>query len=621
MRKAEKDFMSNRKKTEKQRQPEIQRLLARISELERIETEQKLTAEALKESERRYQELYRMVRLMCDNVPDLIWAKNLDKHFMFVNSAICEKLLNAADKEEPIGKTDMFFAERERKLHPGDTNWHTFGEICRDSDSIVMKSRQADRFDEFGNIKGSFLRLDVYKAPFWDENGTMIGTVGCGRDVTREREIEDELRRSEKRYRAIVETQTELICRFLPDGTLTFVNEAYCRYFGRQPQDLVGQNFLDLIPEEEHDFVHKKFKTLTPDNQTTTYEHRAITAEGGSRWMRWVDQAIFNDQRKLVEFQSVGWDITERKEIEEELRIAEINLQEQVKDRTAELSLKNEQLLKEIAIRRNAEQELQNAFTRLQQAHEELKTAQLQIIRAAKMESVGMLAAGVAHEVKNPLATILMGIDYLTTAVSWDERTGSVLESMEDAVTRADSIIRGLLDYSVVSDIVSEECSIHDIIAKSINLVKHELDKKNIRLVKDLSRDGHLIRLDAEKICQVFVNLMLNAIHATPDEGTITVTTHVQMITERDTSKSYVAGGKFEIGDRVIIVEIADTGHGIPDDQLVKVFDPFFTVNPSGKGTGLGLTVTKNIIESHGGIIDITNRKEGGVSSIIVLKM
>jgi signal transduction histidine kinase len=214
-----------------------------------------------------------------------------------------------------------------------------------------------------------------------------------------------------------------------------------------------------------------------------------------------------------------------------------------------------------------------------------------------------------------------MGIDYLTTAVSWDERTGSVLESMEDAVTRADSIIRGLLDYSVVSDIVSEECSIHDIIAKSINLVKHELDKKNIRLVKDLSRDGHLIRLDAEKICQVFVNLMLNAIHATPDEGTITVTTHVQMITEHDTSKSYVAGGKLEIGDRVIIVEIADTGHGIPDDQLVKVFDPFFTVNPSGKGTGLGLTVTKNIIESHGGIIDITNRKEGGVSSIIVLKM
>lgn len=613
--------MGNTEKMEEQKQSEIQSLLARIDELEQIEENQKLTAEALKESERRYRELYCMVRLMCDNVPDLIWAKDLDKRFTFVNSSICEKLLNAADTKEPIGKNDMFFAERERFSHIDDPAWHTFGEICQDSDSIVMESKQAERFDEWGNVKGSFLRLDVYKAPFLDENGTMIGTVGCGRDVTREREIEDELRRSEKRYRAIVETQTELICRFLPDGTLTFVNEAYCRYFDKKQQDLVGRSFLNLIPEEDREYVCEKFNALTPDNPTATYEHRVMTIDGDVRWMRWVDQAIFSNNTQLIEFQSVGWDITERKNIEEELRIAKNHLEEQVKARTAELSLKNEQLLKEVAIRRNAEQELQEAFTSLQKAHEEVKTAQLQIIRAAKMESVGMLAAGVAHEVKNPLATILMGIDYLQTALSSDERTDLILENMEDAVIRADSIIRGLLDYSAVSDILSDECSLDDIISKSINLVKHELDKKNIKLIKELSLDGHLIRLDAEKISQVFVNLMLNAIHATPDGGTIKVTTYDQQITEHDASKSYMVDGIMEVGDRVVIAEITDTGPGIPENQLVKVFDPFFTTNPLGKGTGLGLTVSKNIIESHGGIIDITNREEGGVSSVVILKM
>jgi signal transduction histidine kinase len=133
-----------------------------------------------------------MVRLMCDNVPDLIWAKDLKKRFIFTNKAICTKLLNAEDTDEPIGKTDMYFASRERHSHPEDPQYHTFGEICRDSDSVVMKSKKSERFDEFGNVKGQFLFLDVHKAPFWDEQGNLIGTVGCGRDVSKEKQLEEE---------------------------------------------------------------------------------------------------------------------------------------------------------------------------------------------------------------------------------------------------------------------------------------------------------------------------------------------------------------------------------------------------------------------------------------------
>jgi signal transduction histidine kinase/DNA-binding response OmpR family regulator len=150
----------------------------------------------LKESEERYKSLYQLIRLLCDNVPDMIWAKDMENRFIFVNQAHM-RLLNARDTDEPIGKTDMYFAARERADHPDQPDWHTLGEICVDSDAVVMSTEIARRFDESGNVKGQFLFLDVYKAPFRDEQGLMIGTVGCGRDVTREKQLEAEHRQME----------------------------------------------------------------------------------------------------------------------------------------------------------------------------------------------------------------------------------------------------------------------------------------------------------------------------------------------------------------------------------------------------------------------------------------
>jgi len=161
-------------------------------------TERKQAEEAVRQSEEKYKSLYCMVRLMCDNVPDLIWAKDMKKKFVFTNKAMCEKLLNAKNTDEPIGKTDMYFAKRERETHADKPEWHTFGEICRDSDFIIMENKKKERFDEFGNVKGKFLYLDVYKAPFMNEQGKMIGTVGCGRDVTKEKHIEEKIKSSLK---------------------------------------------------------------------------------------------------------------------------------------------------------------------------------------------------------------------------------------------------------------------------------------------------------------------------------------------------------------------------------------------------------------------------------------
>jgi len=137
-----------------------------------------------------------------------------------------------------------------------------------------------------------------------------------------ERMVEErtrELRESEKRYHAIIEDQTELICRFLPDGTLTFVNRAYCRYFDKKPDELIGRSFMPLIPQEDREKVEQRFTSLSPENPVVTYEHRVILPDGEIRWQQWTDRAIFDEQGRLIEFQSVGRDITDRVRAEQEI--------------------------------------------------------------------------------------------------------------------------------------------------------------------------------------------------------------------------------------------------------------------------------------------------------------
>ncbi|MDD1713005.1 MAG: PAS domain S-box protein, partial [Methanoregulaceae archaeon] len=225
---------------------------------------QKQTEQNLVESEKNYKNLYSLVRLMCDNVPDLIWAKDLDGHFLFTNRAMCRLLLNAFDTNEPIGKTDLYFADRERRLHPEDAGWHTFGENCIDSDAIVRETKRAERFDEYGRVKGELLYLDVSKAPFLDEDGHIIGTVGCGRDVTREQMIRDALRESEEKYRVLVENSLDGILIQDFSGNILFVNHAIVRVLGlKDPSEIVGKNSLDLVIPEYRDIAIQDFANVS----------------------------------------------------------------------------------------------------------------------------------------------------------------------------------------------------------------------------------------------------------------------------------------------------------------------------------------------------------------------
>ena len=149
------------------------------------------------------------------------------------------------------------------------------------------------------------------------------GVVISHIDITDRVAAEEALRRSEERYRAVVEDQTELVCRFLPDTTLTFVNGAYARYFGRSPDELIGQSFLILIPEAQHEPARQHIRSLLENPRVGSYEHEVWTHQGQLRWQQWVDRPIRDSSGRVVEFQSVGRDVTERKLVEKALRESE----------------------------------------------------------------------------------------------------------------------------------------------------------------------------------------------------------------------------------------------------------------------------------------------------------
>jgi PAS domain S-box-containing protein len=162
--------------------------------------------------------------------------------------------------------------------------------------------------------------------PIRDERGEIYRLAGIVEDITERKQFEDALRKSEERYRSVVESQTELICRFLPDTTLTFVNSTYCRYFGKTQEELIGMKYLDLIPEPAREITREHIGSLIENPRVEIHEHEVMLPDGGIGWQQWVDHAILDEGGKVIEFQAVGRDITERKQIEEERRESEERL-------------------------------------------------------------------------------------------------------------------------------------------------------------------------------------------------------------------------------------------------------------------------------------------------------
>ena len=320
---------------------------------------------------------------------------------------------------------------------------------------------------------------------------------------------------------------------------------------------------------------------------------------GRRRWHSTTKVPLRNMEGSVIGLVAISSDVTERKRSEQALQSANDDLARHKDD-------------------------LQRALSDLQHSHEELKAAQFQLIQAEKMQSIGRLAAGVAHEVKNPLGILGMGVDYLAKNLqSPDENVALILTDMSDAIKRADGIIMGLLDFSVPHALDCHAEDLGGLIEQSLGLVRHTMASAQVKLVKEFPAGLPAAWLDRNKIKQVFVNVLTNAIHAMPNGGVLTARTSCRQLRadEVDRDAGSRLADRFRAGETVVLAEVLDTGHGIPESKLVHIFDPFFTTKETGQGTGHGLTVTKKIVELHGGSLDIRNRKEGGVAVTIMFKV
>ena len=243
-----------------------------------------------------------------------------------------------------------------------------------------------------------------------------------------------------------------------------------------------------------------------------------------------------------------------------------------------------------------------------------LELAHQRLVRAAKMKSIGQLAAGVAHEVKNPLAVISLGVEFLHSNPDRDATEQQILNDMDNAVQRADRVIRGLLDYSHYSKLERRPGDINEAIKQSLRLVEHEMKKHQIEVCSDL---GILEAacFDFTRIQQVFINLFVNSAQAMAEKGRLEIVSkmHNLSLSEAELSQYY------RPGQRVIKVTVTDTGPGIGDTESDKIFDPFYTTKDIGQGTGLGLSESRNIMELHNGTLHLRNYEPTGACAVVIL--
>jgi signal transduction histidine kinase len=242
-------------------------------------------------------------------------------------------------------------------------------------------------------------------------------------------------------------------------------------------------------------------------------------------------------------------------------------------------------------------QQLEKSHRELQFSHQQLEQAQVQLIRTEKLASLGQLAAGVAHEINNPLGTITIYAHLLLKSLEQDDPRREDVELIVKEASRTKEIVQGLLSFARETKLRPGRININELLDDVLGLMENQALFHNIKVKKSFASDMPTINADYAQLKQVFLNIILNAAQAMEGKGTITLTT---------------VGMK-----RSIKVKIQDTGPGIPPETLEKIFLPFFTTKE--KGTGLGLAISYGIVERHGGKIDVKSALGKGATFIISL--
>lgn len=369
------------------------------------------------------------------------------------------------------------------------------------------------------------------------QENRLLGYMDVSHDITRRVEAEQALRESEARYRAIVEDyQTELICRFKPNGALTFANEVYCRYFGKSRDELLGMNLLYYVPENERPRLIQHLSAFSPSHAVATLEHQVSLPEHGLRWLQRTDRAIFDERGRLFEFQSVARDITDRKSMEAQIHAA--------------------------------------------QAH---------LVQAARMATIGEIASGVAHQIYNPLTTIIADAQILLRSLREDEAARESAEAIEQAGWRLQQVVQRLMEFSRPASETHTRISVNETIHSALSLVHASIEAIGCRLERRLADGLPQVMGNPRQLESLWVNLLLLARDAVEAQGGGKERL-IRILSQEDARGA-------------VCVEVRDNGCPIPPEQFATIFEPNFVGPTSGRGTGMELSICREIARQHGGQI------------------
>lgn len=335
------------------------------------------------------------------------------------------------------------------------------------------------------------------------------------------------------------------------------------------------KSFIGLIYPEDRESTENSIRQQIELNKKFQVEYRILNCNGSIHWISEIGR-VYVDEDNSGFIDGIINDITSRKVLELEVEQYRNNLEQLVKQRTEELEVANEELKTTL---------------------EQLNKTQLQLIQSEKMASLGILTAGFAHEINNPLNFIMGGYSALQEMVDSgnfeNQDAMLILKGIKEGVDRAAEIVKSLNQISTSNNVFSKSCDIHRILDNCLKIL-HYRTGNNIEILKKYSSEIICIEGNTGQLHQVFLNILLNAIQAIEGKGKINIST--QKIENK------------------IKIDISDTGCGISSENIHRVLDPFFTTKPPGKGTGLGLTICYSIVNEHGGTIEFLSEENIGTT-------